>query len=144
MYFNMFGGSALLHLLAGHPRVVAAFGIAGTVALLVSPLGAGKHPGSETYVRAIDRSIASHADLNNATVAQASAAADQLAHMPKSVINEAVQEALAACGDGCAELTPAIVESDPKLLHDALLIYQIDVIRQLRKSGGSGPEMARR
>ena len=55
MYFNVFGGSALLHLLAGHPRIVAAFGIAGTVAILVSPLGPGKHPGSEAYAQAIDQ-----------------------------------------------------------------------------------------
>ena len=144
MYFNMFGGSALLHLLAGHPKVVAAFGIAGTVALLVSPLGTGGHPGSESYVRAIDRSIASGAGLDNAAMAEARGAAEQLSHMPKSVIHEAVQDALTACGSGCAELTPAIVETDPKLLRDALLIYQIDVIRQLRKSGATGVEIARR
>jgi len=57
MYFNMFGGSALLHLLAGHPRVIAAFGIAATVTMLVTPLGPGKQVGSEGYASAVDRTI---------------------------------------------------------------------------------------
>ena len=90
MYFNSFGGSALLHLLAGHPRVVAAFGIAGTVAILVSPLGPGKHPGSEAYAQAIDQEIPSSAGLNAATVAQAATAAEQLSHMSKDAVHEAV------------------------------------------------------
>jgi hypothetical protein len=144
MYFNIFGGSALLHLLAGHPRVVAAFGIAGTVALLISPLGPGKHAGSEAYVTAIDRTIPSGPGFDIAAVAQARAAAEQLAQMPKGVVHEAVKDALAACGAACVDLTPAIVESDPKLLHDALLIYQVDVIRHERASGAHEPNVARR
>ena len=144
MYFNVFGGSALLHLLAGHPRVVAAFGIAGTVAILVSPLGPGKHPGSEAYAQAIDQEIPSSAGLNAATVAQATTAAEQLSHMSKDAVHEAVQSALASCGAGCAELTPAMVERDPKLLHDALLIYQIDVIRRLPEPGGRSFDVAQR
>ena len=144
MYFNTFGGSALLHLLAGHPRVVAAFGIAGTVALLVSPLGPGKHPGSEAYAQAIDQRIPSSAGLDAATVAQAKVAAEQLSHMSKDVVHEAVLNTLASCGEGCAELTPAIVERDPKLLSDALLLFQIDVIRRLQESGGREFAVAQR
>jgi hypothetical protein len=144
MYFNTFGGSALLHLLAGHPRVVAAFGIAATVAMLVSPLGPGKHPGSEAYAQAIDHRIPSSAGLDAATVAEARAAAEQLSHMSKDVVHEAVQNTLASCGGGCAELTPAIVERDPKLLRDALLLYQIDVIRRLRAAGGHEFDLAQR
>ena len=136
MYFNTFGGSALLHLLAGHPRVVAAFGIAATVAMFISPLGPGKHAGSEAYAQAIDRTIPADAGLDSADVARARAAAEQLAQMPKGVIHEAVRDTLSACGSACAELTPAIVEGDPKLLHDALFIYQIDVIRHTHQSGG--------
>jgi hypothetical protein len=144
MYFNMFGGSALLHLLAGHPRVIAAFGIAGTVAMLVSPLGPGKHTGSEGYVQAIDERVPSSAGLDSTAVAEARVAAEQLSHMTGTVIHEAVQKALSACGNGCAELTPAIVERDPKLLHDALLIYQIDVIRNQRLASANGLNVAQR
>jgi hypothetical protein len=135
MYFNMFGGSALLHLLAGHPRIVAAFGIAATVAMFISPLGPGKHAGSEAYAQAIDKTLPARPGLDSADLAQARAAADQLAQMPKDVVHEAVRDTLTACGLACAELTPAVVEGDPKLLHDALLIYQIDAIRHLRQSG---------
>jgi len=136
MYFNMFGGSALLHLLAGHPRVVAAFGIAATVAMLVTPLGPGKQAGSEAYMTAIDRTIPSEQALDSALLEAAKGAADQLARMPKDVVHEAVRGALSECGAACVELTPAIVERDPKLLHDALLIYAIDATRQMRDSGG--------
>ena len=133
MYFNMFGGSALLHLLAGHPRVVAAFGIAGTIAMLLSPLGPGKHAGSEAYIQALDRAISSRAALDDAALIQARRAAEQMSQMPKGVVHEAVRQALSACGGHCAELTPAIVENDPKLLADALLIYQLDNAEGLRE-----------
>ncbi len=39
MYFNFFGGSALFHFLAGHPRTSAALGLAGALGLLLSPFG---------------------------------------------------------------------------------------------------------
>ena len=32
MYINVFGGSALLHLLLGYPRLIVVLGLAGTVA----------------------------------------------------------------------------------------------------------------
>ena len=132
MYFNTFGGSALLHLLAGHPRVIAAFGIAATVAMLVSPLGPGKHLGSDGYVSAIDRTVPSGQGLDSALLEEARGAADQLEQMPKDVVHEAVQGALSACGAACVDLTPSVVEHDPRLRRDALLLYAIDVTRQLR------------
>ena len=144
MYFNTFGGSALLHLLAGHPKVIAAFGIAATVAMLVSPLGPGKHPGSEGYAHAIDNTIPARPGLDEATVAEARVGVELLRRMPAPAVHEAVKDALASCGAGCAELTPAIVERDSKLLHDALLIYQIDVIRRRREAGAAASPFAMR
>ena len=142
MYFNMFGGSALLHLLAGHPRVIAAFGIAGTIAMLVTPLGPGKQVGSEGYVSAVDRTIPSGQGLDSALLEEARSAADELEQAPKDVVHEAVQGTLSACGAACVDLTPAVVERNPSMLHDALLLYSIDVTRRLRESGGR--ELAQR
>jgi hypothetical protein len=142
MYFNMFGGSALLHLLAGHPRVIAAFGIAATVAMLVTPLGPGKQVGSEGYASAVDRTIGSGQGLDSALLEEARSAADELEQMPKGVVHEAVQGTLSACGAACVDLTPAVVERNPSMLHDALLLYSIDVTRRLRESGGR--ELAQR
>jgi hypothetical protein len=142
MYFNMFGGSALLHLLAGHPRVIAAFGIAATVAMLVSPLGPGKHSGSDGYVSAVDRTMPSGQGLDSTLLEEARIAADELEQKPKDVVHEAVQDTLSACGAACVDLTPAIVERNPGLRHDALLLYAIDVTRRLRDS--SGQDLAQR
>ena len=137
MYFNTFGGSALLHLLAGYPRVVAAIGIAATAAMLASPLGPGKHPGSEAYLRAIDSQMSSRGDVDAAMIVQASEAAARLAQQPKKVVHEAVLETLRVCGSHCVELTPAIVENDPTLLRDALLVYQLEVFSH-REQPGAG------
>ena len=37
MYINVFGGSALLHLLLGYPRLIVVLGLAGTVAATSTP-----------------------------------------------------------------------------------------------------------
>jgi hypothetical protein len=100
--------------------------------------------GSEGYIRAIDSAISSRSDLDEATLAQARRAAEQLSHMPKGVVQDAVRQALSVCGAGCAELTPAIVENDPALLADALLIYQLDHTWKVRDSGERRLDVAQR
>jgi len=57
MYLNSFGGSGLLHILAGHPRLVAGFGLVGAVALLASPVGPGTYRGTAKYATSIERVI---------------------------------------------------------------------------------------
>jgi hypothetical protein len=132
MYFNMFGGSAFLHVLAAHPKVVAAFGIAATVAMLASPLGRSNYARSERYARQLDTVVAAYADVDDATVETATRASDKLHTMPDAVIHQAVREMLAACGSHCAELTPMIVERQPKLLSKALFVHELNVLAAQR------------
>ena len=125
MYFNMFGGSALLHLLAGYPRVVAAFGIAATVGMLLSPLGPGQYGGTRGYLQALNRAIKQNPAEARA-LAQSKRAAELLARTDPQTRHEAVRHALKVCGVHCVELTPAIVERDQSLLNDALLLFVLD------------------
>ena len=57
MYIQMFGGSALLHLLAAHPKVVALFGIAATATMLMTPLGPGGYIGSGGHLDRIEAAV---------------------------------------------------------------------------------------
>ena len=125
MYFNMFGGSALLHLLAGYPRVIAAFGIVATVGLLLSPLGAGQHNGTGAYLQVLDRRVQSYPG-DAATLARGKRTTEELAHGNPQARHEAVEHVLKACGADCAKLTPSIVERDQTLLNDALLLFALD------------------
>ena len=132
MYFNVYGGSALLHLLAAHPRIVAAFGIVASVAMLASPLGQGDYPGLARYAKTLDRVVARSAAVDNATIIAATLAADRFESMPHEVVDAAVRVVLSECSSHCAELTPAIVEGDAKLLRKALLVYELDLMAKNR------------
>ena len=125
MYFNMFGGSALLHLLAGYPRLVAVFGIAATVSSLTSPLGPGKHGSPNAYIQALNGAIALHPDTEDAVI-RARSAAERLANTDASTRHDAVVRALESCGAHCSDLTPAIVEGDEILLNNALFLFALD------------------
>jgi len=125
VYLNSFGGSGLLHLLAGHPRVVAAFGIVGTVALLVSPLGPGVQGGSARYAEALDRSVSP--GISATLIADAQESADaQLSESPE-VLDGVVGQTLHLCGPQCGAVTPAIVLKDPVLLRKVLLLHEVNL-----------------
>ena len=54
MYLNTYGGSALLHLLIGYPRLVLIFGLAGLVGMTSTPLGPGRYSGTGAYLAQLD------------------------------------------------------------------------------------------
>ena len=54
MYLNTYGGSALLHLLIGYPRLVLVFGLAGLVGMTSTPLGPGRYSGTGAYLAQLD------------------------------------------------------------------------------------------
>jgi hypothetical protein len=126
MYFNSFGGSTLLHVLAAHPRVVATLGIAGTVAMLTTSLGRTDYVGANRYANALDEAIASYSQVDDAQIENAYTISVQLQATRSPRMRAAVRDALHACGRGCAELTPAIVENDHSLLKKALLVAELD------------------
>ena len=54
MYLNTLGGSALLHLLMGYPRLILLFGLAGIVAMTGTPHGPGRYAGTGAYMAQLD------------------------------------------------------------------------------------------
>ena len=126
MYFNFLGGSALLHLLAAYPRVVAAFGIAGTVAALITSMGPQGYMGVGGHIRALDRAVVSSNIVNPAIVDDAAREARRMAEMPRDEIRPLVVGVLQECGRGCGDLTAAVVMNDPALLQQALYVWALN------------------
>ena len=126
MYLNTFGGSALLHLLTGYPRLVLTFGIAGIVAMTASPHGPGRYAGTGAYMAQLDAAYKPR--LADAAAEQQ--ARDRATEMRErsnpAEIREAVEHTLHECGSGCTDLATPIVMDDPALLHRVLVLYQLD------------------
>src|SRR5262249_14188476 len=123
MYFNFFGGSALLHLLAGHPKVVATLGIATTIGLLATGVGPRNVMGAGQQLRTLERSIAQSLGAEDITQAKIAAS---LSAIPRHAVERDVRHALTQCGTGCSDLTLAIVMRDETLLKDALFVAALD------------------
>jgi hypothetical protein len=119
MYFPVFVGSALLHLLAAHPKVVALFGIAGTVALLMSPHGPGSYRGTAqiSETAPIASEYRNRAERAVATMLEAARPED---------IEAAVEHALSVCGPGCTDLSTPLVMRDKELLRRVLVLSDLD------------------
>ena len=125
MYGSFFGGSALLHILAAHPKVVAAFGIAATVAYLSNPFGPRDFLGAGKQVRHLEASVQVATLAEGDALQHAAAAVDRSAPSSPSTV-AAVQHALRACGASCADLTVATVLRDAELLRKTVYIAEID------------------
>ena len=127
MYLNVFGGSALLHLLLGYPRLILALGIAGTVAATTTPHGPGREIGTAQYLARLDATIGQSVANHDAAERAARQSVTKLleAYDPDTIEN-AVTETLRACGPGCTDLSTPIVIRDPELLRRVLLIHELD------------------
>jgi len=127
MYFPIFVGSALLHLLAAHPRLVALFGIAGTVALVLAPHGPGNYRGTAAYLERLDDEISEQAPIASEHWSDAErATAAMLEAGRKEEIEAAVDHALQACGSGCSDLSTPLVMRNPELLRRVLVLADLD------------------
>lgn len=127
MYLNMFGGSGLLHILAGHPRLVAAFGLAGAVGLLASPVGPGTYRGTATYASAIERVV--HDRATNFVLASAEQQAAAEVNGTRETLDPIVRRTIAECGAPCGDVTVDAVFGDRALLEQVLVL---DAIQNLR------------
>ena len=127
MYFNVFGSSGLLHLLASHPKVVAFIGIAGVVALLMAPHGPGRHVGTGRYLEQIDDAVASRAGYTAAMEADARRQVLRMLeeNQPEEVA-AAVRYTLQQCGSGCEDVSMPAVLRDRALLERVLVLYELD------------------
>jgi hypothetical protein len=105
--------------------VVAAFGLAATVGFLITPVGPGQHGGAAPFMQALDNAVISQSG-DEVRLAAARREADELARTDARTRHEAVVQALQSCGGHCGDLTPAMVEGNPTLLKDALLLIALD------------------
>ena len=127
MYFNTYGGSALLHLLIGYPRLVLVFGLAGLVGMTSTPHGPGRFGGTGAYVAQLDSAFKPRMAEAAAEQRARQAATDMLERLDDSQILAAVEYTLQQCGPGCTDLATPIVIDDPALLRHVLVLYQLDL-----------------
>jgi pimeloyl-ACP methyl ester carboxylesterase len=123
MYLNSFGGSGLLHILAGHPRLVAGLGLVGAVALLASPVGPGTYRGTAKYASAIERSI--HDRGSDQAVAGAERQAAGELNGSREELEPIVRRTIATCGAPCGDVTIDSVFADRALLKQVLVLDAI-------------------
>ena len=129
MYVNVFGGSALLHLLLGYPRVILALGLAATIAATNSPHGPGRQLGTSEYLARLDATVGERV-ANSAAIEAAArrAVTDMLEAYEPVTIENVVADTLRRCGPGCTDLSTPIVIRDPELLKRVLLLHELDRI----------------
>jgi hypothetical protein len=123
MYLNMFGGSGLLHILAGHPRLVAAFGLAGAVGLLASPVGPGTYRGTAAYASAVERVVQDRG--TGLTIANADRQANEELNGTRDQLEPLVRRTIAACGPACSDVSIDSVFGDRSLLRQVLVLDAI-------------------
>ena len=124
MYLNSFGGSGLLHILAGHPRLVAGFGLVGAVALLASPVGPGTYRGTAKYASAIERTVHDRGTGQALATAERQAAGELNAS--REELEPIVRRTLATCGSPCGDVTVESVFGDRALLKQVLVLGAIE------------------
>ena len=134
MYFQTFGGSALLHLLAAHPRVVALFGIPATVTMLMAPQGPGRYAGTAGHLERLEAAIRPQAGLTEERQVFAERRAAQMLERHEGAeISAAVGEMLRRCGSGCTDISSNSIVSDPAMLRRVLYLYELDQLARVPK-----------
>ena len=128
MYLNTYGGSALLHLLIGYPRLILVFGLAGTVAMTTAPHGPGRYVGTGAYMAHLDAAFKPRLADAAAQQQARQRAVEMLERFDDAEIREAVTHTLQQCGPGCTDLATPIVIEDRDLLRQVILLYQLDLV----------------
>jgi len=138
MYLNVFGGSALLHMLLGHPKLILAVGIVGAVALTNAPQGPGRYLGTAQYLARLDAAIGQGGASSDAVEKAArQSVTDLLEAYDADTIERMVAETLQACGPRCTDLSTPIVIRDPELLRRVLLIHELDRLSAAQRSSST-------
>ena len=142
MYLNTYGGSALLHLLIGYPRLILVFGLAGTVAMTTAPHGPGRYLGTGSYMAQLEAAYKPRLADAAAEQQARQRAVDMLERSGGNEISEAVAHMLRQCGPGCTDLATPIVIEDPELLRHVLVLYQLDRAGNGVRSAAAGLDAA--
>ena len=122
-----YGGSALLHLLIGYPRLVLIFGLAGLVGMTSTPHGPGRFGGTGAYLAQLDSAFKPRL-AEAAAEQQARQAAHRhartLRRQPDSGAGRVHAAGVWSRMHGLA--TPIVID-DPALLRRVLVLYQLDL-----------------
>ena len=122
-----FGASSFIHLLAGHPRVVALFGlVALTTTLLQSPFGTPDVIGTAGYLKRLDHVALQQGAIEPEIIQHARTSADALAQSSASQLAEIVADTLRDCGPACSTLEASAVLKDRELLADVLFLHTLN------------------
>src|SRR4029434_1624192 len=100
MYLNTYGGSALLHLLIGYPRLVLIFGLAGLVGMTSTPHGPGRFGGTGAYLAQLDAAFKPRLAEAAAEQRARQAATDMLERLDDSEILGGGDHTLQHCCSG--------------------------------------------
>jgi hypothetical protein len=137
MYLNTFGGSALLHLLMGYPRLILVFGIAATVGMTATPHGPGRYAGTGAYMAQLEAAYKPRLADAAAEQQARTGAIDMLERANAEEIQAAVEHTLEQCGPGCTDLATSIVIHEPALLRRVLVLYHLDQAAMRNRAGAS-------
>lgn len=140
MYLTTVGGSMLLHILAGHPKLVAALGIVGAVAMLSSPLGPGAHLGTEGFATRLEHALLP--TTSNARTPDVEKAVDRLIASHDSRVASMVASALNKCGSNCSDLGIQQVMQNSALEREVLVLYALDQISVDPQTSSPAPKVA--
>jgi hypothetical protein len=140
----LLGGSSILHLLAGHPRVVAFFGLAAAASLvLYSPFASQPVLGTAHYVRTLEARLRSDQSVDPSVIDRARTSARALQQASPEQLRAIVDDTLRACGDGCRGLNTTTVIATPTLLNDALLVHELSRVSAVATAAGDAIEGSR-
>jgi len=117
--------------LAAHPKVVAALGIAATVALLLNPFPQQTGLGLSLHASSVERALTLAGRVDEDVVDRAQAMSGPTVMTHEQIV-DAVGLALQKCGKGCSDLTPTTVLNDPELLQQALFVQALDQLAETR------------
>ena len=145
MYLHTFGGSALLHLLAAYPRVVALFGLALTSSLVSGPQGPGRQIGTASHLERLDAATRPQAGVTEARLTAAELTVDRIIdRQERGEISAIVAETLRRCGSGCTDISTDRITSDAVLLRRVLVLHELDrAARTFREDQLAAPRAPR-
>ena len=126
MYLGTLGGSALLHVLVSHPKVVAVFGLVTTVLMLGTPHGPFSYAGADQYASTIERQIQARQPVDDAVIQQAASEAESLLSRPADELEPIARRRLRECGVHCTELSLTTIMGRPEVLKQLLYLDALD------------------
>jgi hypothetical protein len=125
MYIPGFGScSAILHLIAKHPKVILGLGLLTIASYLVSPLGPGTHYGADGVIQQQEQKIAKvmpDIDAREIDIAVQFATIEK-----QSIHDSSIQYVLDHICE-CKDIRIVDVRKSPRMLHDVSYLYFLDL-----------------